>query len=133
MPRPKSILWVDDEVESLTSHVLFLEEQGFAVETTAQLFLGIRIQCAKCHNHPFDRWTQTDYYDWADVFARIDYKILENNRPDGLDKEFGMGGDRGRRRGGSWRSGGRRRRRRRGAAGDGRRRRRRQRGGGGGG
>ena len=31
MPRPKSILWVDDEVESLTSHVLFLEEQGFAV------------------------------------------------------------------------------------------------------
>src|SRR2546425_13232993 len=34
MPRPKSILWVDDEVESLTSHILFLEEQGFAVETT---------------------------------------------------------------------------------------------------
>ena len=35
MPRPKSILWVDDEVESLTSHVMFLEEQGFAVETTS--------------------------------------------------------------------------------------------------
>jgi DNA-binding response OmpR family regulator len=35
MPRPKSILWVDDEVESLTSHVLFLEEQGFAVDTSA--------------------------------------------------------------------------------------------------
>jgi DNA-binding response OmpR family regulator len=34
MPRPKSILWVDDEVESLQSHVLFLEEQGFVVETT---------------------------------------------------------------------------------------------------
>ena len=34
MPRPKSILWVDDEAESLTSHKLFLEEQGFAVETT---------------------------------------------------------------------------------------------------
>src|SRR5947207_4824291 len=34
MPRPKSILWVDDEVESLTSHILFLEEQGFAVETS---------------------------------------------------------------------------------------------------
>src|SRR5690606_7418113 len=29
-----------------------------ATETTAQLFLGIRIQCAKCHNHPFERWTQ---------------------------------------------------------------------------
>lgn len=35
MPRPKSILWVDDEVESLESHVLFLEEQGFTVETAA--------------------------------------------------------------------------------------------------
>ncbi|HEU5169837.1 MAG TPA: response regulator [Gemmatimonadales bacterium] len=35
MPRPKSILWVDDEVESLTSHVLFLQEQGFTVETVA--------------------------------------------------------------------------------------------------
>ena len=34
MPRPKSILWVDDEVESLTSHIMFLEEQGFAVETS---------------------------------------------------------------------------------------------------
>ncbi|HEU4699631.1 MAG TPA: response regulator [Gemmatimonadales bacterium] len=33
MPRPKSILWVDDEVESLGSHIFFLEEQGFAVET----------------------------------------------------------------------------------------------------
>ena len=32
-----------------------------AVETTAQLFLGVRIQCAKCHNHPFERWTQDDY------------------------------------------------------------------------
>ena len=34
MPRPKSILWVDDEVESLTSHILFLEEQGFSVDTS---------------------------------------------------------------------------------------------------
>ncbi|MGE0351664.1 MAG: response regulator [Gemmatimonadales bacterium] len=35
MPRPKSILWVDDEVESLTSQILFLEEHGFSVEKTA--------------------------------------------------------------------------------------------------
>jgi len=35
MARPKSILWVDDEVESLTSHILFLQEQGFRVEPTA--------------------------------------------------------------------------------------------------
>ncbi len=60
-------------------------------EATAQLFLGTRLQCAKCHNHPFDHWTQADYYDWASVFARINYKVLENNRTDGLDKHEFVG------------------------------------------
>ena len=55
-------------------------------EATAQVFLGTRLQCAKCHNHPFERWTQDDYYRWAAVFARIDYKILKNERRDKLDK-----------------------------------------------
>ncbi len=54
-------------------------------ESAAQLFLGSRISCAKCHNHPFERWTQDDYYDWASLFARIDYKILENKRRDRSD------------------------------------------------
>jgi hypothetical protein len=60
-------------------------------EATAQLFLGTRLQCAKCHNHPFDRWTQADYYDWADVFSRVQYKVLENNRRDGLDSHEFVG------------------------------------------
>jgi Protein of unknown function (DUF1549)/Protein of unknown function (DUF1553) len=55
-------------------------------EATAQVFLGVRVQCAKCHNHPFDRWTQDDYYSWSNLFARVDYKILENNRRDSNDK-----------------------------------------------
>ena len=55
-------------------------------EATAQVFLGMRLGCAKCHNHPFDRWTQDDYYRWAALFARVDYKIVENNRPDDNDK-----------------------------------------------
>jgi hypothetical protein len=55
-------------------------------EAVGQLFLGVRLQCAKCHNHPFDRWTQDDYYAWSNVFARVDYKILENNRRDTNDK-----------------------------------------------
>jgi len=42
-----------------------------AVETTAQLFLGVRIQCAKCHNHPFERWTQDNYYGIGAAFAQI--------------------------------------------------------------
>ena len=46
-----------------------------AAETTAQLFLGIRIQCAKCHNHPFERWTQDDYYGIAAAFRRVGRKL----------------------------------------------------------
>ena len=40
-------------------------------ETTVQLFFGIRMQCAKCHNHPFERWTQDDYYSMSAWFARV--------------------------------------------------------------
>ncbi len=40
-------------------------------ETTAQLFFGVRMQCARCHNHPFERWTQDDYYRLAAWFARM--------------------------------------------------------------
>jgi hypothetical protein len=43
-------------------------------ESTAQIFLGIRLQCAQCHNHPFERWTQDDYYHMAAWFARLEAK-----------------------------------------------------------
>ncbi len=54
-------------------------------EAIGQLFLGVRLQCSKCHNHPFDRWTQDDYYSWGSVFSRVDYKIIENRRRDSND------------------------------------------------
>lgn len=60
-------------------------------ETTARLFLGVRLQCAKCHNHPFDRWTQDDYYSWSAIFARIDYEIVKNDRRDKFDKHEFVG------------------------------------------
>ncbi len=41
------------------------------VESIAQAFLGIRIQCAQCHHHPAERWSQADYYQLAAVFARV--------------------------------------------------------------
>jgi len=40
-------------------------------ESTAQLFLGLRLQCAKCHHHPFERLSQSDYYGFAAFFARV--------------------------------------------------------------
>jgi hypothetical protein len=45
-----------------------------AAESAAQLFLGVRIQCAKCHNHPFEAMTQKDYYGLAAFFARVRLK-----------------------------------------------------------
>lgn len=40
-------------------------------ETTSQVFLGVRIQCARCHNHPYEKWTQNQYYQMAAFFARV--------------------------------------------------------------
>jgi hypothetical protein len=44
------------------------------VEDTAQLFLGLRIQCARCHHHPFEKWSQQDYYGMAAFFSRVGRK-----------------------------------------------------------
>jgi hypothetical protein len=49
-------------------------------ENVAQVFMGMRIQCAQCHNHPFDRWTQNDYYGFAAFFAQIGRKGGEDYR-----------------------------------------------------
>jgi hypothetical protein len=58
----------------LTSELLPL------TENVAQVFMGIRIQCAQCHNHPFDRWTQNDYYSFAAFFSQIGRKQGEDYR-----------------------------------------------------
>jgi hypothetical protein len=60
-------------------------------ESVAQVFLGVRVGCARCHNHPFDRWTMDDYYGFAACFTRIDYRVLENKRKDDLDKHEFVG------------------------------------------
>jgi len=62
-----------------------IREPVARAEAVAQVFLGTQLRCAQCHNHPFDHWTQDDYYDWADVFARVSYKVLENRRRDNND------------------------------------------------
>jgi hypothetical protein len=41
-------------------------------ELVSQAFLGVRIGCANCHNHPLDRWTQDDYHGLAAIYARLD-------------------------------------------------------------
>jgi Protein of unknown function (DUF1549)/Protein of unknown function (DUF1553) len=57
------------------------EEAG---EAAAQIFMGVRVQCAKCHNHPFENITQADYYGLAAFFARVQFKGTQF----GLDDEI---------------------------------------------
>ncbi|TWT91380.1 DUF1549 domain-containing protein [Neorhodopirellula pilleata] len=45
------------------------------MENTTHLFLGIRFNCNKCHDHPFERWTQDQYYEMAAFFAKVDRKM----------------------------------------------------------
>ncbi len=49
-------------------------------ENVAQVFMGIRLQCAQCHNHPFDRWTMDDYYSFAAFFSQLGRKRGEDPR-----------------------------------------------------
>src|SRR4051812_47930300 len=49
-------------------------------ENVAQVFMGMRIQCSQCHNHPFDRWTMNDYYGFAAFFRQIGRKQADDPR-----------------------------------------------------
>ena len=46
-------------------------------ETTAQVFLGVRLQCARCHHHPFEAYSQADYYGLAAFFTRLQSKTSD--------------------------------------------------------
>lgn len=49
-------------------------------ENVAQVFMGMQLQCAQCHNHPFDRWTQDEYYSFASFFSQVGRKRAADPR-----------------------------------------------------
>ncbi len=51
-----------------------LREPDEAMENTTHLFLAVRFNCNKCHDHPFERWTQDDYYHLAAYFSQVGRK-----------------------------------------------------------
>ena len=51
-----------------------VKDASAQLEDTAQLFLGLRIQCARCHHHPFEKWSQQDYYGFSACFAQVGRK-----------------------------------------------------------
>jgi hypothetical protein len=52
-------------------------------EFMSELFMGSRLRCANCHNHPLDRWTQDDYHGLAAIFARIERGRIVSEKPSG--------------------------------------------------
>jgi hypothetical protein len=56
------------------------DDMNAQTEDTAQVFLGTRIQCARCHHHPYEKWSQDDYYGLAAFFSRLGKK--EGAMPD---------------------------------------------------
>src|SRR5207237_4075410 len=51
-------------------------------EKVAAAFLGVRLECAQCHKHPYDRWTQTDYRAFANLFAGVTFNKAACSSPE---------------------------------------------------
>jgi len=51
-------------------------DPGDVATHISQAFLGVRLECARCHNHPFEKWTQDDFYGFAAFFSRLDTKFV---------------------------------------------------------
>lgn len=60
------------------------------LEDVAQLFLGVRMQCAQCHHHPFERWSQKDYYSLGAFFSRVGRKPTSTRGEDMIFHNRGM-------------------------------------------
>ncbi|MCG8599084.1 MAG: DUF1549 domain-containing protein [Verrucomicrobiales bacterium] len=63
------------------SYYKILRDPDMIMENTTHLFLATRFNCNKCHDHPFERWTQDQYYETAAYFAQIDLKRDGKNAP----------------------------------------------------
>ncbi|MDX9971696.1 MAG: DUF1549 and DUF1553 domain-containing protein, partial [FCB group bacterium] len=55
-------------------------DPAMMAENVAQVFLGIQIKCAQCHNHPFERWTMDDYYSFSAFFGQVGRKASTDPR-----------------------------------------------------
>jgi len=53
-----------------------LQQPEQFVDDTAQVFLGLRLACAQCHHHPYEKWSQDDYWGLAAFFGRLGRKSV---------------------------------------------------------
>jgi len=71
------------------NYMRVLREPGKITEDVSQTFLGVRFNCNKCHDHPFEKWTQNQYYQFGAYFAQVSIKrgflgkeVIRNNTGD---------------------------------------------------
>ena len=67
-----------------------VKEQKQQLEDVAQLFLGVRMQCAQCHHHPFEKWSQDDYYSFAAFFSQVGRKPTSTRGEDMIFHKRGI-------------------------------------------
>jgi len=67
-----------------------VKEPQQEVEDIAQLFLGMRMQCAQCHHHPFEKWSQNDYYSFAAFFTQLGRKPTTTKENEAIFHRRGM-------------------------------------------
>ncbi len=71
--------WTNAYADKPTLDLYWRRQQPVTVdqwgEKTAAAFLGVRVECAQCHKHPFDRWTQVDYRAYANVFTAVSFGV----------------------------------------------------------
>ncbi|CAN5149214.1 DUF1549 and DUF1553 domain-containing protein [soil metagenome] len=60
------------------------------LQDAAQVFLGVRLQCAECHHHPYEKWSQQDYYGFSAFFSRVGQKRSESPGEDALFHQVGL-------------------------------------------
>ena len=66
-----------------------IRESSTATENVTQLFLGVRFSCNKCHDHPFERWTQAQYYQLGAYFAQVGFKQGQSGEEEVYDRRDG--------------------------------------------
>ena len=87
----RGVLTASGDVETHPPAAWFREvaTPSLQMEDTAQLFLGMRLGCAKCHHHPFERWSQQDYAGFEAFFTQVGLKnSLGNPQPAQPDAVF---------------------------------------------
>jgi len=73
VPNPRQLLarLNAGQFNAATNYYAVSKDPLDVTSATSQIFLGVRIECARCHNHPFEKWTQNDYYGLAAFFGNL--------------------------------------------------------------